>query len=92
MALLKDIKQDDGVTTKYHRVLYLVHNVNSHNSIAVVSYVDEESRANDIAINGDSRPYRNAITYEIPYDESMTVTTAYDFLKTLPQFENAEDV
>ena len=92
MALLKEIRQDDGVPTKYHRVLYLIHNVNSHNSIAVVSYVDEESRANDVASNGDSRPYRHAITYEIPYDESMTVKTAYDYLKTLSEFENAEDV
>lgn len=92
MALYKEIRQEDGVTTKYHRVLYLTQTVNSHNSIAVVSYVDNESRANDIPANGESRPYRKAITYETDYDENMTIEAAYKWLKTLPQFEGAEDI
>lgn len=92
MALYKEIKQSDGVLTTYHRILYLMANVNSHNSIAVVSYVDVDSRQNDLVENGDNRPYRNATTYECPYDENMTVEGAYNYLKTLPQFEEALDV
>ena len=92
MALLKEITQVDGVPTTYHRILYLNHTVNSHNSIAVVSYVNEESRKNDLVANGENRPYRHAVTYELPYDESMTIETGYDYLKTLPAFEGAEDV
>lgn len=91
MAIYKPIKQDDGVTTNYHRILYLTQTVNRQNSIAVVSYVDEESRSleKDSVL---SQPYQKAVTYEIPYDESMTVENAYEYLKTLPQFEGAVDI
>ena len=90
MALYKDIKQDDGVITKYHRILYLTHTVNSHNSIAIVSYIDRESRDTDIV--SENRPYRKAITYETDYDENMTIESAYNYLKTLPEFEGATDI
>lgn len=90
MALLKTIKQADGVITNYHRILFLQTTVNRQNSIAVLSYVDEESRSNENL--EDSRPYKSAITYEIAYDETMTIESAYNYLKTLPAFEDAEDV
>lgn len=89
MALIKKIRQEDGVTTEYHRILYVNVTVNSHNSIAVISYVDEESRQTDGS--GENRPYRQAATYETDYDPSMDIEGAYDYLKTLPIFEGAED-
>lgn len=92
MALYKEIKQADGVTTKYHRILYLTQTINSHNSIAVVSYVDEESRENDIPSESGSIPYRKAVTYECDYDEDMTVEKAYEWLKKQPAFVGAEDI
>lgn len=91
MALFKEIRQSDGVVTKYHRILFLTQTVNRQNSIAVLSYVDSDARtleANAI----ESQPYCKSITYECDYDENMTVSTAYEYLKTLPQFENAEDI
>lgn len=91
MALFKEIKQDDGVTTKYHRILYITVTTNRQNSIAVLSYVDDESRSNE-KDHVMSQPYKQAITYETAYDPSMTVETAYDFLKTLPEFEGATDI
>lgn len=90
MALLKPIEQDDGVTTSYHRILYLQSMINSHVSIAVVSYINEEGRRRD---NGEGiRPYRSATTYEKEYVENMTIEDAYAYLKTLPEFEGAEDI
>ena len=91
MALLKQIRQDDGVTTCYHRILFLTQTVNRQNSIAVLSYVDEQSRADEQA-DMLAQPYRKAITYETAYDPTMTIEKAYDYLKTLPQFEGATDV
>lgn len=91
MALFKKIIQGDGVTTNYHRILQLIHTVNSHNSVSVISYVDDAIR--DGEKDGSIPvPYRKAVTYETAYDENMTIETAYDFLKTLPEFEGAEDV
>lgn len=91
MALYKDIRQIDGVTTNYHRILYLTHTVNSHNSIAVISYVDTVAR-NDEKNSIIQEPYVKAVTYETNYDEYMTVENAYEYLKTLPDFEGAIDV
>lgn len=92
MALYKPIKQQDGVVTSYHRILYVTQTVNSHNSIAVVSYTDDAARASDLPTDAEHRPYRHAVTYETDYDEGMTVSRAYDYLKTLTEYEDAEDV
>lgn len=91
MALYKEIRQEDGVTTKYHRILYLMQTINRQNSIAMLSYVDDTSRA-DEKDNITAQPYQKSVTYEIPYDENMTIESAYTYLKSLPQFESAEDV
>ena len=38
------------------------------------------------------RPYKTTKTYEKHYVENMTVEDAYDYLKTLPEFEGATDI
>ena len=91
MALYKPVKQDDGVTTNYHRILFCQITTNRQNSISVLSYVDEESRENE-KDNVIAQPYQKSVTYETDYDPGMTIETAYDYLKTLPQFEGAEDI
>ena len=82
MALRKRIRQNDGVITNYHRILYIQSTINSHDSIAVVSYVE----------NDGERPYRVAATYEKEYTENMTIEEAYAYLKTLSEYEDAEDI
>lgn len=91
MALYKEIKQDDGVVTSYHRVLFITKTTNRQNSIAVLSYVNDECR-NDEKEAVMAQPYQKSITYETAYDDSMTIKDAYAYLKTLPQFEGAEDI
>lgn len=91
MALYKPIRQDDGVTTNYHRILYVRRVINQQNAIAVVSYVDNDSRTAER--NGTiAQPYQKAKTFETAYDPAMTDEAAYDLLKTLPEFEGATDV
>lgn len=91
MALLKDITQDDGVITSYHRVQSVIINTNSHNSIIVVSCINNAIREKEkeglILV-----PYQKAITYETSYDQDMSVEAAYDYLKTLNEFADAEDI
>lgn len=91
MALYKEIRQSDGVTTKYHRILYVMVTTNRQNSIAVLSYVDDESRDGEKE-NVMAQPYQKSITYETTYDPNMTIEAAYEWLKTLPLYEGAEDV
>jgi len=91
MALYKEIKQNDGVVTKYHRILFVQKTTNRQNSIAVLSYVDDESR-NSEKESVMSQPYQKSVTYETGYDDEMTMEKAYGYLKSLPQFEGAVDV
>ena len=91
MALKKDVKQHDGVVTNYHRISWLSHSINRCTNIAVLSYVDNEAREGE----KDStlqQPYITSVTYMKSYDPTMTVESAYEYLKTLPQFEGAVDI
>ena len=91
MALYKEIRRPDGVTTSYHRILFMTHTTNCQNSIAVLSYVDDESRAyekSDLMV----QPYQKCITYVTQYNPAMTIEDAYNYLKTLPEFEGAIDI
>lgn len=94
MALYKSIRQPDGVTTSYHRILYIQNTLNEQTSIAVVSYVDDAARTTELSSEDEIAisPYKVAVTYEKTYDESITPDKAYDYLKTLPEFEGAEDI
>ena len=89
MALKKDIVQDNGITTSYHRILFIQSTINSHTSIAVLSYVDEQSREREGS--AEVQPYKTAVTYETDYVENMTISDAYKYLKTLPEFSDAVD-
>ena len=89
MALSKPITQDDGVVTSYHRILRLESVINSHISIVVLSYIDQESRQKE---TNSYSPYKSAITYETDYVENMTIENAYNYLKSLPAFEDSEDI
>jgi hypothetical protein len=90
MALYKEIRQNDGVRTTYHRIMFLQQTVNKQNSIAVLSYTDEEARK--FEQDDEYRPYRKSVTYEVDYDPTMTVDKAYEYLKTLDVFTGAEDI
>lgn len=90
MALYKEIRQEDGVRTNYHRILFIQKTINRQNSIAVLSYTDEEARK--FEQDSNYRPYRQSVTYETAYDDTMTVSDAYAYLKTLDVFTGATDI
>ena len=91
MALLKKIKQRDGVETAYHRILFMQITTNRQISIAVESYVDESAR--NAAETGEiSHPYSKITTYETDYDENMNIKKAYQFLKKTDVFANSSDI
>jgi hypothetical protein len=89
MALKKDITLENGVTTSYHRILFIQSVINSNTSIAVLSYVSQESRE---AEDSETPPYKVSATYSSEYIENMTIEDAYNYLKNLPEFEGAEDI
>lgn len=95
MALSKRITAESGVTTYYHRIVGFNTFLNVQNTIEVASYTsrakrDEEKAA--LADGAEHNVYIETMLVEVEYDPAMTPQTAYEYLKTLPKFEGANDV
>ena len=88
MALIKEIKQNDGVTTGYHVVSYVAANTGANTVVTVTSYIDEAAAREAMA--GSHMPYRRTDTFTAPYDEGMTLARAYEYLLALAKYEGAE--
>lgn len=91
MALFKPVVQEDGVTTNYHRIVYVQITTNRQNSIAVKSYTSPEARSGE-KTGTIAEPYSKNITYETDYNPEMTTGEAYAYVKSLPEFEGAENI
>lgn len=95
MALKKKIELDNGVITNYHRIVSLNKIINKSNIIEVASYTDENKRAEEKTALENSEAMNVFIhtTYlQVPYAEDMTITEAYDYIKTLDNFKNSKDI
>lgn len=102
MAIKKKVTANNGVVTEYHRIALLTIDVNNQNTILVHSYLSEDARQiekNYAAGLYDSLeegmmhfPFVEDNYLNCDYDGFMTIEKAYEWLKTLPQFEGAEDI
>ena len=96
MALSKPIKQNNGIVLNYHRIANIRNVVNDKTYLDVISYVDKEEREKE-----QNQPkyspskeniYRVNNIYKLPYNDTLTIEEAYEYLKTLEDFEGSEDV
>ena len=95
MALLKEIEQPNGIKTTYHRIISLDIITNHLNLIKVASYTSPEKRQEEINAIQNKTEYNiyTDMLYKITdYNQNMTISMAYDYLKTLPEFKDSEDV
>ena len=95
MALYKKIEQANGIVTTYHRIVSLNVVTNIQNTIEIASYTSQEKRQEEIdAIQNkiSCNVYVGTMFKNADYNQDMTIETAYDWLKTLPDFEGVEDV
>lgn len=98
MALNKAITLENGVTVNYHRVVSVFCMTNVQNTIEICSYIDESGRENEKAFYVEDSgvdtitAYTHSKFIPVEYDQNMTVVSAYEYLKTLPEFEGAADV
>lgn len=102
MAIKKQVTAPNGVVTEYHRIAMLKIDTNQQNTILVHSYLSDAGRNNEKDyVSGlvedpekeiTNWPYVDAQYIKVDYDGEMTISKAYEWLKTLPQFEGAEDV
>lgn len=102
MALKKKITAQNGIVTEYHRIAMTSVEVNQQNTILLYSYLSEDGRQvekdyaagkyNDVDSGLVPFPYYDAQYLHPDYDGTMTIEKAYEYLKSLPEFEGAEDV
>jgi hypothetical protein len=88
MAIKKKIQLDNGIITNYHRIVSLNKIINNSNIIEVASYTSEEKRKEENSGNA----FIHTTYLQIPYNENMTVSEAYDYIKTLENFKNSKDI
>lgn len=95
MALSKRITAENGITLYYHRIVSINTFVNVQNSIEVASYTSRAKREEEkaaLADGAEHNVYIETMLVEVEYDPAMTPQSAYEYLKTLPKFEGANDV
>lgn len=107
MALLKIIELDNGVSLSYHRISSISNETNIQTVINVSSYPSEAKREEEkswvdsqkakIEDENFSEPepmnvYVSGGAFVVPYDESMNISKAYEYLKTLDVFSGSIDV
>ena len=95
MALNKPIELDSGVVVNYHRIVSLNIITNVQNIVEISSYTSEKKRQEEQMVleNGEtSNVFVHTSILSVPYDQSATIDTTYEYLKTLPLFEGSEDI
>lgn len=95
MALKKEKKHKNGITTKYHRVVSVASIVNHSTIIEVCGYPSEGMReVEKAALEAGEQfdVYMDTAFYGLEYSEKFDVKAAYKWLKEHPDFADAEDV
>lgn len=100
MALAKDVELENGIVTKYHRIVSLDFITNEQTIIEVASYInaskrEEEQNALIQAKETGEYPETNIFIHTTyinkAYDENDNIKSCYNYLKTLDEFKNAKD-
>jgi len=99
MGITKAIEKPNGIVFNYHRVDGVFIHTNNQNVINVSNYLTAAKRQEEVECMarlraGDNEAECNVLIEGMyvtaPYDPSMTIESAYEYLLTLPEFEGAE--
>lgn len=100
MGLIKQLTTPNGVPLNYHRVVSVNVITNDQNIIEVASYISQEKRreeqeaqteAQETGIWPEMDVYIHTQAFSAPYDQDMTIRSAYAWLKENAGFGDAED-
>lgn len=94
MALKKEIELENGIILNYHRIVSINKITNNQNIIEVASYINETQREKEKEAIEKGEPFDVFIYsqyFNQEYDAEENIQDAYDYLKTLDEFKDAED-
>ena len=102
MAIKKIVTAPNGIVTEYHRIAMVKIDTNQQNTLLIHSYLSEAGRQvekdyavglyDDLEEGMMNWPYVDAQYLNCEYDGEMTITKAYEYLKSLPTYEGAIDI
>ncbi len=90
MAIKKQIGLENGFSVEYHRIKKVELNKDGSGVIMVESFKDSASRENGKNAVKVSFKLAPANTFNIIID--ITWETAYEYIKTLPEYINSENI
>ena len=94
MALIKEIELNNGIKVNYHRIVS-VNNVTNHASIIeIASYTSKEKREQEKEAFEKGKfidAFKETKFIEKEYEQDLHVVSAYEYLKTLPEFSGCTD-
>lgn len=94
MALIKEIELENGIKVNYHRIVS-VNNITNHASIIeIASYTSKEKREQEKEAFEKGKfidAFKETKFIEKEYEEDLNVVSAYEYLKTLPEFSGCTD-
>lgn len=94
MAIIKNITLQNGVNTSYHRIVSVNNIVNTASIIEVASYTEKAKREEEKAKLTNKEPmdiFINTKYFSIPYNKNLGVESAYQYIKSLDNFQNSTD-
>lgn len=95
MALKKDIILENSITVKYHRINRIDIRTNQIILISVISYLNDIEREREKEFDYDTGNslilFKKEWTEEVEYKDKYSIKEAYEYLKTLEKFSEAED-
>lgn len=93
MALNKRIELENGIVTNYHRIVSLSKITNNITIVEVASYTSKEKRDEEKEnIGQPMNIFINTTYLDKEYNEQESIEDIYDYLKTLDEFNGAEDI
>lgn len=94
MALIKEITLGSGIPVNYHRVVSINSIINHETIIEVASYVNKEKREEEKTALKENKPmdvYIFTNHLSMPYSQTMDVSEAYEYMKSLEDFKDSKD-
>lgn len=97
MALKKDIILENGVIMTYHRIAEIQNTVNFNTTLVIYSYINQEQRNKEKKLQISpsrvlSSLYRITDYVNLEYNDNLSITEAYEYLKTTDKYSGAEDI
>ena len=94
MALIKAITLNNGIVINYHRIVSVNNITNQASIIEVAGYTSKVKRDEEKEALKNNQPmdiYIDTTSEVIPYEQKLDVDAAYEYLKTLEKYSNAEN-